>query len=81
VPQIAEVRGPGAMLAVEFMKPGGGGPDPDLAKRVQAKALEQGLVLLTCGVHVNVIRFLFPLTIQDAVFEEGLAILEQALTA
>ncbi len=81
VPAIAEIRGPGAMLAVEFMKPGGGGPDADLAKQVQARALEQGLVLLTCGVHANVIRFLFPLTIQEAVFEEGLAILERALTA
>ena len=81
VPRIAEVRGPGAMLAVEFMKPGGGGPDPDFAKQVQARALEHGLLLLTCGVHANVIRFLFPLTIQDAVFDEGLAILERALTA
>jgi 4-aminobutyrate aminotransferase len=80
VPRIAEVRGPGAMLAVEFMEPGGG-PDADFAKQVQARALEQGLVLLTCGVHANVIRFLFPLTIQDPVFEEGLDILERALTA
>jgi len=79
VPQIAELRGPGSMLAVEFMKPAGGGPDPDFAKRVQARALERGLVLLTCGVHGNVIRFLYPLTIQDAVFEEGLGILEQAM--
>jgi 4-aminobutyrate aminotransferase len=78
VPRIAEVRGPGAMLAVEFMTPGGG-PDPDFAKQVQARALEQGLVLLTCGVHANVIRFLFPLTIQQQVFEEGLGILERAL--
>jgi 4-aminobutyrate aminotransferase len=80
VPRIAEVRGPGAMLAVEFMHPGAG-PDADFAKQVQARALAQGLVLLTCGVHANVIRFLFPLTIQDPVFEEGLAILERALLA
>jgi 4-aminobutyrate aminotransferase len=80
VPGLAEIRGPGAMLAVEFMKPGAG-PDPDLAKRVQARALEQGLVLLTCGIHANVIRFLFPLTIQEPVFEEGLDILERALTS
>jgi len=81
VPQLAEIRGPGSMLAVEFMKPGGGGPDADFAKAVQQKALARGLVLLTCGVHANVIRFLYPLTIQDAVFDEGLGILEQALTA
>jgi 4-aminobutyrate aminotransferase len=81
VPQIAEIRGPGSMLAVEFMKPGGAGPDPDFAKAVQARALAKGLVLLTCGVHGNVIRFLYPLTIQEAVFEEALGILEQALVA
>jgi 4-aminobutyrate aminotransferase len=80
VPALAEVRGPGAMVAAELMRPGGG-PDADLAKKVQARALEGGLLLLTCGVHANVIRFLFPLTIQDAVFEEGLDILEKALAA
>lgn len=80
VPALAEIRGPGAMVAAEFMKPGGG-PDADLAKKVQARALEGGLLLLTCGVHANVIRFLFPLTIQDAVLEEGLTTLEKALTA
>ncbi len=79
VPAIAEVRGPGAMLAIELMKPGGGGPDAELTRRIQARALAQGLVLLTCGVHANVIRFLFPLTIQEPVFEEGLGILERAL--
>ncbi|HSN93348.1 MAG TPA: 4-aminobutyrate--2-oxoglutarate transaminase [Anaeromyxobacteraceae bacterium] len=77
-PGIAEVRGPGAMIAVELMK--GGSPDPEAAKRVQARALERGLLLLTAGVHGNVIRFLFPLTIQDPVFEEALDVLEGALT-
>jgi 4-aminobutyrate aminotransferase/4-aminobutyrate aminotransferase/(S)-3-amino-2-methylpropionate transaminase len=80
VPRIAEVRGPGAMLAVEFMTPGGV-PDADFARQVQARALAQGLVLLTCGVYANVIRFLFPLTIQEPVFAEGLDVLERALTA
>lgn len=77
VPQLAEVRGPGAMLAVEFLS--GGEPDADFTRAVQARALERGLLLLTCGVHANVIRFLFPLTIPDAVFDEALGILEQAL--
>ena len=77
--RIAEIRGPGAMVAVEFMRADGGGPDPDFTKQVQARALENGLVLLTCGVHANVIRFLFPLTIQDAVFDEALAVLEKAV--
>jgi 4-aminobutyrate aminotransferase len=81
VPQMAEVRGLGAMLAVEFCQPGGHTPDPDFTKRVQARAMERGLLLLTCGVYSNVIRFLFPLTIPDAVFAEGLSALESALTA
>ncbi|OQS31928.1 4-aminobutyrate--2-oxoglutarate transaminase [Chromobacterium haemolyticum] len=81
VPQIAEVRGLGAMLAVEFNQPGSPHPDPDFAKKVQTKALESGLILLTCGVYANVVRFLFPLTIEDAVFEEALAKLEAALKA
>jgi 4-aminobutyrate aminotransferase len=47
----------------------------------QAKALEAGLLLLTCGIHFNVIRFLMPLTIQDAVFAEALQILERSIKA
>lgn len=76
-PGIAEIRGPGAMLAIELMK--GGAPDPDAAKAIQQRALAAGLLLLTCGVHGNVLRFLFPLTIQDAVFDEALGILEAAI--
>jgi 4-aminobutyrate aminotransferase/4-aminobutyrate aminotransferase/(S)-3-amino-2-methylpropionate transaminase len=79
VPQIADVRGPGGMVAVEFFKAGTREPDADFAKRVQTRALERGLLLLTCGVYSNVIRFLFPLTIQDAVFDEALVILEGVL--
>ncbi|MEM5437587.1 4-aminobutyrate--2-oxoglutarate transaminase [Paraburkholderia diazotrophica] len=79
VPQMADVRGPGGMVAVEFCKPGTSEPDADFTKRVQTRALERGLLLLVCGVYSNVIRFLFPLTIQDALFDEALAILEDAL--
>jgi 4-aminobutyrate aminotransferase len=80
LPRLAEVRGPGAMVAAEFMEPGGG-PAPGAARAAQQRALERGLLLLTCGVHANVLRFLFPLTIQDPVFEEGLDLLEEALLA
>jgi 4-aminobutyrate aminotransferase len=80
VPRMAEVRGLGAMLAVEFCAPGGHTPDPDFTRAVQARALERGLMLLTCGVYANVIRLLFPLTIPEPVFTEGLSILEAALT-
>jgi len=80
VPQLAEVRGVGAMLAIEFLKPGPPGtPDAEFAKKVQARALEKGLLLLTCGVYANVIRFLFPLTIPEALFEEAQNLLEAAL--
>lgn len=81
VPQIADVRGLGAMVAVEFMKPGTHEPDAEFTKKVQAAALERGLILLTCGTYGNVIRFLFPLTIEDAVFDEAQGILAQALQA
>jgi 4-aminobutyrate aminotransferase len=81
VPQIADVRGLGAMVAVEFRDPDSGAPDTAFAKKVQAEALRQGLLLLTCGGYGQVIRFLFPLTIGDAVFDEGLAILDAALRA
>jgi 4-aminobutyrate aminotransferase len=79
VPQIAEVRGLGAMIGVEFADVKTGVPDPAFAKKVQARALEAGLLLLTCGIHFNVIRFLMPLTIPDAVFAEALRILEDAI--
>ena len=79
VPQIADVRGPGAMIAVEFCKPGGTEPDAEFTKRVQARALEHGLLLLVCGVYSNVVRFLFPLTIQTEILDEALTILEHVL--
>jgi 4-aminobutyrate aminotransferase len=79
VPQIAEVRGVGAMVAVEFRDPATGQADAAFTKKVQAHALSNGLLLLSCGVHGNVIRFLVPLTISDALLEEALALLEQAL--
>ncbi|MDR2165853.1 MAG: 4-aminobutyrate--2-oxoglutarate transaminase [Zoogloeaceae bacterium] len=81
VPQLAEVRGPGSMLALEFLKPGTGDPDAAFAKKVQSLAFENKLLLLTCGPHYNVIRLLYPLTIEDEVFDEGLNILENAARA
>jgi len=79
VPQIADVRGPGLMVAAEFNRTDGSTPHPDFANAVRETALERHLILLTCGVHGNVIRFLPPLTIQDAVFDEALDILEAVL--
>ena len=80
VPQISDVRGLGCMAAVEFAK-ADGTPDTDFTKLIVQRAQKAGLLLLTCGVYGNVIRFLFPLTIEDAVLAEGLDILAQAMTA
>ena len=79
IPQLADVRGPGAMVAAEFLEPGTRNPDPSFAKRVQTLALARGLLLLACGTYGNVIRFLFPLTIEMSVFDEALGLLEDAL--
>ena len=76
---IGDVRALGAMVACDFVNPHTGAPDADKAKQVQQAALKKGLLLLTCGVHGNVLRFLFPLTIEDVVFDEGLDILAQVL--
>ncbi|WP_342050861.1 MULTISPECIES: 4-aminobutyrate--2-oxoglutarate transaminase [unclassified Cupriavidus] len=78
-PALAEVRGLGSMIAAEFTDPATGAPSAEAAKRVQTRALEAGLILLTCGVHGNVIRFLYPLTIPQAQFDAALAVLATAL--
>ncbi|CQD11287.1 4-aminobutyrate transaminase [Mycolicibacterium conceptionense] len=73
--RIGEVRGRGAMIAVELVKAGTTEPDAELAKQVSAAAHAQGLVVLTCGTYGNVLRFLPPLSIPDHLLEEGLDIL------
>lgn len=79
--RIGDVRGLGAMVACEFVDPVTGSPDADTTKRVQQAAIAAGLLLLTCGVNGNVIRFLFPLTIEQAVFDEALTILDKVMAA
>lgn len=76
---IGEIRGLGAMVAFEFVKPGAHEPDADRTKAVTALAAELGLVLLSCGVYYNTIRVLVPITASDAIFEEGLAILARVI--
>ncbi|MDF3336751.1 4-aminobutyrate--2-oxoglutarate transaminase [Mycolicibacterium septicum] len=73
--RIGEVRGRGAMIAVELVEAGTTEPDADLAKQVSAAAHAQGLVVLTCGTYGNVLRFLPPLSMPDHLLEEGLDIL------
>ena len=76
---MGDIRALGAMVACDFINPDTGAPDADLTKRVQQAALKSGLLLLTCGVYGNVIRFLFPLTIEESVFEEAMVILDAVL--
>jgi 4-aminobutyrate aminotransferase len=71
---LGEARGLGPMLALELTE-----PTPDLAKAITAAARERGLVLLSCGIYGNVIRILVPLTIDDALLERGLDLLEESL--
>ncbi|MGV7119883.1 4-aminobutyrate--2-oxoglutarate transaminase [Sphingopyxis sp. 550A] len=79
---IGHVRGPGAMVAFDLLAARGSDePDGAAAKRVTARALELGLVLLSCGIHGETIRLLMPLTASDALIDEGMAILEKALSA
>lgn len=81
VPEIADIRGPGFMNAVEFNDATTRTPDAAFANRVRAEAFSRGLILLTCGVYGNVIRFLAPITIQDEIFSEALDILEASIRA
>ncbi|RKF05444.1 4-aminobutyrate--2-oxoglutarate transaminase [Oceaniradius stylonematis] len=81
VPEIADIRGPGFMNAVEFNDAATKSPDAAFATRVRTEAFSRGLILLTCGVYGNVIRFLAPITIQDEIFSEALDILEASIRA
>jgi len=73
-PSVGEVRGLGAMLALELAE-----RSPDLARAVTSAAREKGLILLSCGLYGNVLRLLPPLSATDDELERGLAILEEAL--
>jgi len=74
-PRIGDVRGRGAMVAVEIVRPGGVDPDPATTKAVAAAAHAAGLIVLTCGSFGNVLRFLPPLAIGDALLGEALDVL------
>ncbi len=76
---IGEVRGRGAMLAIELVEAGGRQPNPDAARKIAAHALQQGVVVLTCGTYGNVIRLLPPLVITDELLLDALDILEDSI--
>ncbi|UGT44974.1 4-aminobutyrate--2-oxoglutarate transaminase [Nocardia yamanashiensis] len=76
---IGDVRGRGAMLAVEIVRPGTTVPDPVLTKAIAAEALSRGVVLLTCGTYGNVIRLLPPLVIGDELLADGVSVLSDVV--
>jgi len=80
LPAIGDVRGLGAMVAIELVRNRDPhAPDADLTKALVKRAAEKGLVILSCGLYGNVIRFLVPLTASDAIVREGLAIVAASL--
>jgi 4-aminobutyrate aminotransferase/(S)-3-amino-2-methylpropionate transaminase len=77
--RIGDVRGRGAMIAVELVKSGTAEPDPDLTKALTTLSHAQGVLVLSCGTFGNVLRFLPPLTISDELLLEGLDVLAEIL--
>jgi 4-aminobutyrate aminotransferase/(S)-3-amino-2-methylpropionate transaminase len=77
-PAIGDVRGRGAMIAVELVREGTKEPDPELTAQVAKRCHERGLLVLTTGTYGNVLRFLPPLVIPEDLLNEGLDILEEA---
>ena len=77
--RVGDVRGRGAMIAIELVKSGTADPDPELAKKLAAGCHAAGVIVLTCGTYGNVVRFLPPLTISDELLTEGLDVLASVL--
>jgi 4-aminobutyrate aminotransferase/(S)-3-amino-2-methylpropionate transaminase len=80
-PAIGDVRGRGAMVAVEFVRPGTTEPDPLAAAAVARTCHEHGVVVLTCGTYGNVLRLLPPFVIGDELLADALDVLTGALLA
>jgi 4-aminobutyrate aminotransferase / (S)-3-amino-2-methylpropionate transaminase / 5-aminovalerate transaminase len=76
---VGEVRGRGAMMAIELVEPGGRAPSSAATRAIVAATLKAGLIVLSCGTYGNVIRLLPPLVISEALLAEGLTVLESAL--
>jgi 4-aminobutyrate aminotransferase/(S)-3-amino-2-methylpropionate transaminase len=84
-PRIGDVRGRGAMVAAELVRPGDHGaapvPDAALTRAAAAAAAQQGVLVLTCGTDRNVLRFLPPLTISDALLDDAFDVLDAVLAS
>jgi 4-aminobutyrate aminotransferase / (S)-3-amino-2-methylpropionate transaminase / 5-aminovalerate transaminase len=80
VPAVGDVRGRGAMIAIELVDPGSGAPDPALTARVARACAAAGVVVLTAGTWSNVLRFLPPLVMGADLLDEAFGVVEQAVT-
>jgi 4-aminobutyrate aminotransferase/(S)-3-amino-2-methylpropionate transaminase len=78
---VGDIRGRGAMLAIELVQAGSKEPNPELTKAVAAACLAEGVIILTCGTYGNVIRLLPALVISDDVLLDGLDVLAKAIKA
>jgi len=78
-PAIGDVRGRGAMVAIELVRPGTTEPDAALAGAVSASCHAAGVLTLTCGTDGNVLRFLPPLVLPEDLLDDALGVIEQAL--
>jgi 4-aminobutyrate aminotransferase / (S)-3-amino-2-methylpropionate transaminase / 5-aminovalerate transaminase len=78
-PAVGDVRGRGAMMAMEIVRPGSSDPDPDATRRIAQLCHQSGVIVLTCGSYGNVIRLLPPLVIDEALLADGLAVLAGAV--
>jgi len=78
-PQIAQVRGRGAMVAIELVEPGTLNPDPAATNALVAHCHKNGVLILNAGTYNNVIRFLPPLAITNALLNDALDVLEAGL--
>ncbi|MEJ7634810.1 4-aminobutyrate--2-oxoglutarate transaminase [Aeromicrobium sp.] len=79
--RLGDVRGRGAMIAVELVKSGTDEPDPQLASAIAVAAHQAGVIVLTCGTYGNVLRFLPPLSISDDLLIDGLDVVAEAMGA
>ena len=78
---IGDVRGRGAMIAIEIVKPGTTEPDPEVTTKIVKACHAEGVLVLTAGTYGNVLRFLPPLVISDELLNEGLDVLEKAIAS
>ena len=78
-PVVGDLRGRGAMIALEFVKPGTTDPNPDAAKQIAARCLEQGVAILTCGTYGNIVRLLPPLVIDMDLLRDALGVFAGAI--